>query len=123
MQLTVLEIPQIPGYRRESRSNKSIVESLTTTVYAVPIVIVNPYLAGGLFVDYLVRGRYHLIPKHLQIVDPENLLTLTAPTLIPENPESEGAQAPSVAASGIVETRSLPGTAKSGLLEIRTTHE
>ena len=61
-QFSVFEIPQIPGYRRMSRSNKSISESLITTAYAVPIAVVNPYLAGGLFVDYLVRGRYHLIP-------------------------------------------------------------
>ena len=50
-QLAVFEIPQVPGYRRLSRSNKSISESLITTGYAVPIAILNPYLAGG-----LVRG-------------------------------------------------------------------
>jgi hypothetical protein len=61
-QLTIFEIPQIPGYRRQSRSNKSIAESLATTSYAIPIALLNPYLAGGLFVDYLVRGRHHLIP-------------------------------------------------------------
>ena len=48
--LEIFEIPQIPGYRRMSRTNKSISESLITTAYAVPIAIVNPYLAGGLFV-------------------------------------------------------------------------
>ena len=61
--LTVFEIPQIPGYRRMSHSDKGIDESLLTTVYAIPIVLLNPYLAGGLFVDYLVRGRYHLDPQ------------------------------------------------------------
>ena len=60
--LEMFEIPQIPGYRRLSRTNKSISESLITTAYAVPIAIVNPYLAGGLFADY-VCWRYHLIPK------------------------------------------------------------
>ena len=56
--LAIFEIPQIPGYRRLSRRNKSIAESLSTTGYAIPIAVVNPYLAGGLFVDYLARGRH-----------------------------------------------------------------
>ena len=73
-EVSVLEIPQIPGYRHLSRSNKSISESLITTAYAIPIAVFNPYLAGGLFVDYLVRGRYHLIPKHPAMVEPNDLV-------------------------------------------------
>ena len=87
-QLQVFEIPQIPGYRRSSRSNKSISESLVTTAYAIPIAIANPYLAGGLFVDYLVRGRYHLIPKHPELLDPSNIAALTFPGAPTQNPDS-----------------------------------
>ena len=54
--LAIFEISQVPGYRRPSRRNKSIAESLSTTGYAVPIAVLNPYLAGGLFADYLARG-------------------------------------------------------------------
>ena len=50
-QLTLFEIPQVPGYRRQSHANKSIAESLTTTGYAVPMLLINPYVAGGIFVD------------------------------------------------------------------------
>ncbi len=89
-QLTVFEIPQIPGYRRGSRSVKGIDESFVTTVYAIPIAVMNPYLAGGLFVDYLVRGRYHLTPKHPQILGPDSLSLLTAPTAFAQNPASAG---------------------------------
>jgi hypothetical protein len=92
-QLTIFEIPQIPGYRHESRSAKGIDESLATTVYAIPIAILNPYLAGGLFADYLVRGRYHLIPKHPQILSPDNLSLLTAPPAPKDNSASTGAPA------------------------------
>jgi len=80
MQLTVFEIPQVPGYRRGSHSNKGIDESFVTSVYAVPIALMNPYLAGGLCVDYLVRGRYHLIPKHTQELEPDDLAELQGPT-------------------------------------------
>lgn len=83
--LAVFEIPQIPGYRRLSHPNKSIDESIVTTVYAIPIAVVNPYLAGGLFVDYFVRGRYHLIPKHPQVLQPANLTALTAQAAPNEN--------------------------------------
>ncbi len=36
-QLAVFEIAQVPGYRRHSRSNKGIAESLATTGYASPL--------------------------------------------------------------------------------------
>jgi hypothetical protein len=51
----------------------------------------NPYLAGGLFADYLVRGRHHLIPKHPQVLGPGNLSLLTAPTSPAQNSASAGA--------------------------------
>lgn len=75
--LAVYEIPQVPGYRRLSRSNKSVSASLVTTIYAIPITLLNPYLAGGLFVDYLVRGRYPLVPEHPQMLRPDMLPALT----------------------------------------------
>ncbi len=121
-QLTIFEIPQIPGYRRQSRSNKSIAESLSTTGYAIPIALMNPYLAGGLFVDYLARGRHHLIPKHPQMLTPENLFALTAPGRAAENPVSAGAQVPSAAAGGPAKTKTT-ATANSGLTEIKVAHE
>ena len=93
-ELTVFEIPQIPGYRRRSGSAKTIDESFVTTIYAIPIALMNPYIAGGLFVDYLVRGRYHLIPKDPTVLGPENLSALTAPAPSQENSASAGEQAP-----------------------------
>jgi hypothetical protein len=121
-ELTVFEISQIPGYRRMSRSNKSIAESLSTTAYAVPIAILNPYLAGGLFVDYLVRGRYHIIPQHPQLLEPENVAALTAAGWPEENPDSASAQAPSAAVSESARSGTAV-TANPGLTEIKDTHE
>jgi hypothetical protein len=92
-QLAIFEIPQIPGYRRGSHSVKGIDESLATTVYAIPIAVMNPYLAGGLFVDYLVRGREHLLPKHPQVLGPGSLSLLTAPSALAQNSASIGAPA------------------------------
>ncbi len=120
--LTVFEIPQIPGYRRMSRSNKSIAESLVTTGYAIPLVAVNPYLAGGLFVDYLVRGRYHLIPKHPQVLGPENLGALTAsnpPVQNPENPELETAGA----IEGDLMNATFEESTNPGMKEMVSAHE
>jgi hypothetical protein len=79
MNLAVFEIPQIPGNRRRSRPNKDVDESLTTTLYAIPIALVNPYLAGGLFVDYLVRGRYRIVPKHPMVLTPDELTAWARP--------------------------------------------
>jgi hypothetical protein len=120
--LEVFEIPQIPGYRHLSRSNKSISESLVTTVYAVPIAIVNPYLAGGLFVDYLVRGRFHPIPKHPEVLQPSNLAALTSPSSREQNPESATARVPRAAIKGVPESTAAAPT-NSGSKEITDTHE
>jgi hypothetical protein len=79
MQLTVLEIPQVPGYRHDSRAIRGVTESFIMDGYVIPIVVLNPYIAGGLLADYLVRGRYHLIPKNPTMVDPEHLEALTQP--------------------------------------------
>ncbi|HEV2215474.1 MAG TPA: hypothetical protein VGR64_09305 [Terracidiphilus sp.] len=119
--LKVYEIPQIPGNRRMSRANKSISESLVTTVYAIPIVIVNPYLAGGLFVDYLVRGRHNVIPKHPRILEPQDLAGLTAPAHNDENPVSAGLLLHAAGEMhGLVPTTAA---ANSSLLEVVNTHE
>ncbi len=105
-QLEIFEIPQVPGYRRASRSNKSVAESLSTTGYAVPIVLLNPYIAGVFFADFLARGRFHpLNPRHPELLGPENLSALTAPARAAQNPDSAGAQAPSAAAGGSAETQ------------------
>jgi hypothetical protein len=88
--LDVFEIPQIPGYRRPSRRNKSVAGSLVTTAYAVPLAIINPYLAGGIFVDYLVRGRYRLVPKNTVVLAPDRLDPLTWPAEVGENPGGAG---------------------------------
>jgi hypothetical protein len=122
-QLTVFEISQIPGYRRLSHSNKSIDESIITTVYAIPIAIMNPYLAGGLFVDYLVRGRHHLIPKNPEVLGPGNLAALTAETAANENSASAG-EAPGAAPmpESNTSTASFEGI-QSGLMEIDSAHE
>lgn len=83
-QVEVFEIPQVPGYRRLSHANKGIDESFVTTLYAIPITIVNPYLAGGLFVDYLIRGHHHIIPRDHDVLSPENLAALTGQPGAPE---------------------------------------
>ncbi len=93
--LTVLEIPQVPGYRRQSRNIHGVTESLLVNGYVVPIVVLNPYIAGGLLADYLLRGSYHLVPKDPVIADAEHMNALTGAPV----PESTPASTPSSTAS------------------------
>ena len=120
--LTVFEISQIPGYRRNSHLNKSITESFVTTAYAVPITLANPYVFGGLCVDYLARGRQHLLPKDPQVLEPDDLSALTAPASDEENPRSAGLQVPSIASGGSADAQTT-GAYHPGLEEITATHE
>jgi len=92
-QLAVFEIPQVPGYRRMSHSNKSIDESFVTTLYAIPVAVLNPYLAGGLLVDYLAHGRCHIVSRQHAILGPEKLAPLTGEREEPENPANGRVQA------------------------------
>lgn len=120
--LTVYDIPQIPGYRRLSHSNNGVAESIVKTGYAIPIALVNPYLAGGIVVDYLVRGRFHLIPKHAEVLSPENLTALTTEPSVAQDAERASAEAAREPASSYVET--LPETRSDpGLKEIADRHE
>jgi hypothetical protein len=90
--LDVFEIPQVPGYRRPSRTNKGVAASLVTTAYAVPLTIMSPYLAAGVFVDYLVRGRYPLAPEHTTVLAPDTLFSLTSREEVGQNPGGDGVQ-------------------------------
>lgn len=120
--LEVLEIPQVPGYRKLSHANKGIAESLATTVYAVPIALANPYLAGGLFVDYLVRSRYRLVPRDVPVLSASELSELTEGLESPHTQRSAGIQASSAAAGNAVELRMVQA-AYPGLEGTKATHE
>jgi hypothetical protein len=122
LRLTVLEIPQIPGYRHQSHSNKSIAESLSTTAYALPIALVNPYLAGGLFVDYVTRGRFHPIPRYPAVLAPYNLIPLTDSAPSGQNAECTNNHALGVTAQDF---RKEPtnNTGNFNLKEMKGTHE
>lgn len=94
VQLTVLEIPQVPGFRRESRNIRGVTESLFVNGYVIPIVVLNPYIAGGLFADYLLRGRYHLVPKNPGVVNAAHLDLLTETNTQALTPAGRGADNP-----------------------------
>ena len=74
--LAIFAIPQVPGYRHKSHPNMSVAGSLMTTGYAIPIAILNPYLAGGLFIDYLVGGRFPRAYLHCPVLAPSQLAEL-----------------------------------------------
>jgi hypothetical protein len=120
LHMAIYEIPQVPGYRRSSHANKSIDESFVTTLYAIPITILNPYVTGALAVDYLMRGEHHIIPRHPEVLGPEALAALTLPGAAVHNPAiapspvsgaaSGGAAAAQVAvgpASSLIETKAM----------------
>lgn len=93
-ELKVFEIPQVPGYRRMSKHNKSVAASLITTGYAIPITLLNPYLAGGIFIDYVVRGRYPLVPHDPAVLGPHLLQTLTEDAIAQETSGKSNEVAP-----------------------------
>jgi hypothetical protein len=85
IRMTLFDLPQVPGYRRRSRGNKSIAHSLIANGVVIPLAFLTPYVAGGVLVDYLIWGRYPLPLKHLPILKPEDLARLTGSTQSPQS--------------------------------------
>ena len=86
LRLTVLEIPQIPGYRRPSRKNQSVAVSLLLTGDVVPVALLNPFVAAAMVADSLLWGRYPLPLAGAQVLDPgrvDQLATAGRPIMIP----------------------------------------
>ncbi len=120
-ELEIFDIPQIPGNRRPSHANKSVTGSLMTTGYVVPIVILNPYVAGGLFVDYLIRGRYAALPKHLSVLSPDQLSALARSPGDTGNPDVLVTKAPR--AAGSPQPMPVRAAFSSGTQENAASHE
>jgi hypothetical protein len=79
-QMSIFLIPQVPGYRRQSRSIHGVTESFLANGYVLPVMMIHPYVAGGLIVDYLLRGLYRDVPKNPESVDAAHMEALLEPT-------------------------------------------
>jgi len=69
-----------------------------------------------------VRGRYHLIPKHPEVIDPDDIAALTDEMVPGQNPESAASQARRAPVNGFSFTLQT-GTATTGLRENAAHHE
>lgn len=120
--LKVFEIAQVPGSRRPSKMNKDIAEALITSGYAIPIAILNPYLAGGLFADFVSRGHFQVIPSERRLITPETFASMTSPGAGESTLESAGAQAPGAATGDAEKANESPSTS-SGLEDTKVLNE
>jgi hypothetical protein len=69
-------------------------------------------------VDYIVRGRYHRVPKHPQVLEPDRITALTQTAASLENLGIAGAQVPG-AVPGVPTVSQVAARAQSGLQEIK----
>lgn len=74
--LQLMEIPQIPGYRRVSGRSKSVAGSLVLSGDVIPLALLDPYIAAGVIADYLIWGRYPLARHHPQVLTPQTMAIL-----------------------------------------------
>uniref|UniRef100_E6Q019 DUF4105 domain-containing protein n=1 Tax=mine drainage metagenome TaxID=410659 RepID=E6Q019_9ZZZZ len=109
LDLSVYEIPQVPGYRHPSHSNHGVAESLLKSGYVVPIVILSPYVAGGLLADYLITGRDRILPHHVPHLDPAHLDALAKAT--DSTPGNNAVLTPTVMNSENARSSVIVGTA------------
>jgi len=73
LRLTMLEVPQIPGYRRPSRKNQSVAQSLLLTGDVAPVAVLNPFVAGAMVADSLLWGRYPLPLAQARVLTPASM--------------------------------------------------
>jgi hypothetical protein len=92
LQLTVFEIPLIPGMHHSSRVGKSAVETFIITGYVVPVVIVSPYAAGVIVADFLIWGRYPIPLRGTQVLTPQTASTLASARHMAQGPPGSPGQ-------------------------------
>lgn len=81
MQLTVFEVPQVPGSIRRSHTVRGGAETfLKTKRYVFPLALVQPEIAVTLFALYLDHGSWK-IARPAEIVGPEAFLPSESPLL------------------------------------------
>jgi len=90
VQLTVFEVPLVPGYRLPGRVGEDAAGSLTLTGYVVAIAFLNPWAGGAIVADYLVWGRYPLPLRHAEAIGPENMAPLRFGAEVWESSDSTG---------------------------------
>jgi hypothetical protein len=73
-------------------------------------------------VDSLVRSRYRLVPRNVQVLSPDNPSRLTASTSAPQTLRSAGDQAAGAAALSPAEMQ-VGEAAYSGQKETKAQHE
>jgi len=98
IQLTVLEIPLVPGYHHRGRLGKTAVESLIASGYVIPIGFLCPYAAGAIVADYLLWGRDPLPVKDAAVLTPGSMAILATGDRPAVNPRPTGG--PSEVGSG-----------------------
>jgi hypothetical protein len=86
IKLAVFEIPQIPGFRRPSGANLTVIGSFTTRGIPVPVAFLNPYAAGALLLDFLLENHSPVVPKDAPVLGPDNLAVLKVPSPPEQNP-------------------------------------
>lgn len=99
--LQLMEIPQIPGYRRESGHSKSVAGSLVFTGDVIPLALLDPYAAAVVVADYLIWGRYPLARQHALVLTPDTMAVLAGapnPNLAGKAPGGKDLEASAAAA-------------------------
>ena len=83
LHMTAFTIPQVPGDMPRSHRVDGVTESLVKSKkYIIPLVILNPEVAGGIVVAYLVDGRSHP-PKNAQVFQIDDA-EVTNASLVPD---------------------------------------
>jgi hypothetical protein len=71
---TEFEIPQVPGTLRRSKPVHGVCESLVRSKkYAVPLVLLHPWVGASIATAYLTRGRFNPEKHAIKIDGPEDV--------------------------------------------------
>ena len=92
LELNEIIIPQVPGSIHRSHTPRGVVESLLKTKkYALPIIVLQPYILAGIAATYLTMGRFDLAHSApvIPVINQERILEdgtsdSTAKTLLAE---------------------------------------
>jgi len=71
LRFTEFEIPQVPGSMHRSKPVRGVCESLLRSKkYAVPLIVLHPWIGGSVAVAYLTKGRFNPERHAIKLNDP-----------------------------------------------------
>lgn len=116
IELQTFVLPQVPGSIPRSKKVNGVLEAVLRKKYVAPLVWVEPYVAAGILVTYLARGRFDPAKQAVPLDSSEvaQSMWLAEPPALPMNATPAQFQEELPAMAQVLPSAALEGMALDG---------